>query len=177
MTRRKISTYPAPQVATIHAVDTSTAAPSRPARAPRERDSWGNDGGYGGGNSYGGSRGGYDSYGDSDSGETVDGTVKWFNVSKGFGFIAPSTGCKDIFVHIRALERSGINGLDDGAQVRVTIRQGAKCPEQCLALFPLLLLSSYVTRHIHELRGKDLMCWCPLDQPCHADVLLELANK
>lgn len=31
--------------------------------------------------------------------------------------------------------------------------------------------------HIHELRGKDLACWCPLDQPCHADVLLELANR
>ncbi|ALG74460.1 cold-shock protein [Azospirillum thiophilum] len=124
-----------PQVATIHAVDTSTAAPSRP-RAPRGGDSWGNDGGYGGGGGgYGGgsSRGGYSAggYDDSDSGggETVDGTVKWFNVSKGFGFIAPSTGGKDIFVHIRALERSGISGLDDGAQVRVTIRQGAKGPE------------------------------------------------
>lgn len=31
--------------------------------------------------------------------------------------------------------------------------------------------------HLHELRGKNLMCWCPLDQPCHADVLLELANQ
>ena len=31
--------------------------------------------------------------------------------------------------------------------------------------------------NLHELRGKDLVCWCPLDQPCHADVLLELANK
>ena len=40
------------------------------------------------------------------------GIVKWFNDSKGFGFIAPSTGGKDIFVHIRALERSGISGLD-----------------------------------------------------------------
>lgn len=123
-----------PQVATIHSVDTSTSAPSRPARAPRERDSWGNDGGYGGGNSYGGGRdsygGGRDSYdNDSGDGETVDGTVKWFNVTKGFGFIAPSTGGKDIFVHIRALERSGIQGLSDGEQVRVTIRQGAKGPE------------------------------------------------
>ena len=34
-----------------------------------------------------------------------------------------------------------------------------------------------VMEGIHELRGKDLACWCPLDQPCHADVLLELANK
>ncbi|CAO3427520.1 cold-shock protein [Azospirillum doebereinerae] len=120
-----------PQVATIHSVDLSTAAPSRPAARPsRDRDSgWGNDGGYGGGNSYGGgSRGGYESD-DSGDGETVDGTVKWFNVTKGFGFIAPASGGKDIFVHIRALERSGIQGLSDGEQVRVTIRQGAKGPE------------------------------------------------
>lgn len=34
----------------------------------------------------------------------------------------------------------------------------------------------WVRAHIHELRGKNLACWCPLDQPCHADVLLELAN-
>jgi len=108
-----------PQVATIHDVDTSTASPSRPARAPRDRDAggWDNGGGYGGG-SYGGG-----------AEETVDGTVKWFNVSKGFGFIAPSTGGKDIFVHIRALERSGLDVLADGEQVRVTIRQGAKGPE------------------------------------------------
>lgn len=34
-----------------------------------------------------------------------------------------------------------------------------------------------ILRALHELRGKDLACWCPLDEPCHADVLLELANK
>lgn len=36
---------------------------------------------------------------------------------------------------------------------------------------------SYSAEIIHELRGKDLACWCPLDQPCHADVLLEIANR
>lgn len=120
-----------PQVATIHSVDLSTAAPSRPSRPSRDRDSgWGNDGGYGGGASRGGYGGGY-GYGDDagGDGEVVDGTVKWFNVTKGFGFIAPASGGKDIFVHIRALERSGIQGLSDGEQVRVTIRQGAKGPE------------------------------------------------
>uniref|UniRef100_UPI0018C8E8DA cold-shock protein n=1 Tax=Azospirillum brasilense TaxID=192 RepID=UPI0018C8E8DA len=49
---------------------------------------------------------------------------------KGFGFIAPSTGGKDIFVHIRALERSGLDVLADGEQVRVTVRQGVKGPER-----------------------------------------------
>jgi hypothetical protein len=38
-------------------------------------------------------------------------------------------------------------------------------------------LVSIGARDLSELRGKDLMCWCPLDQPCHADVLLEIANK
>ncbi|HYH20856.1 MAG TPA: cold shock domain-containing protein, partial [Azospirillum sp.] len=49
--------------------------------------------------------------------------------TKGFGFIAPVSGGKDIFVHIRALEKSGLDGLADGEQVRVTVRQGAKGPE------------------------------------------------
>lgn len=37
--------------------------------------------------------------------------------------------------------------------------------------------AGYVREHIHQLRGKDLACWCALDQPCHADVLLRLANE
>lgn len=36
---------------------------------------------------------------------------------------------------------------------------------------------AYIQKHIHHLRGKNLACFCPLDQPCHADVLLELANR
>ncbi len=45
------------------------------------------------------------------------GTVKWFNATKGFGFIAPEQGSKDVFVHISALERAGIQQLDDGQAV------------------------------------------------------------
>ncbi|WP_435260087.1 cold-shock protein [Thioclava sp. FR2] len=47
----------------------------------------------------------------------ANGTVKWFNATKGFGFIAPAGGSKDVFVHISALERAGIRGLNDGQAV------------------------------------------------------------
>ncbi len=45
------------------------------------------------------------------------GTVKWFNIDKGFGFIQPQDGGKDVFVHITALQASGISSLDDGQNV------------------------------------------------------------
>ncbi|MBN2761017.1 MAG: cold-shock protein [Rhodobacteraceae bacterium] len=45
------------------------------------------------------------------------GTVKWFNATKGFGFIQPAQGSKDVFVHVSALERAGIRQLDDGQSV------------------------------------------------------------
>lgn len=47
----------------------------------------------------------------------ANGTVKWFNTSKGYGFIAPEEGSKDIFVHISALEKAGLSQLDDGQKV------------------------------------------------------------
>ena len=45
------------------------------------------------------------------------GTVKWFNSQKGYGFIAPQSGGKDVFVHISAVERAGLSGLNDGQVV------------------------------------------------------------
>ncbi len=45
------------------------------------------------------------------------GTVKWFNESKGFGFISPEDGSKDVFVHATALERAGMSGLSEGQKV------------------------------------------------------------
>jgi cold shock protein len=45
------------------------------------------------------------------------GTVKWFNVDKGFGFIQPQDGDKDVFVHITAVQAAGLNGLNDGQKV------------------------------------------------------------
>jgi CspA family cold shock protein len=46
-----------------------------------------------------------------------NGTVKWFNATKGFGFIQPEDGGKDVFVHISAVERAGLRGLNEGQQV------------------------------------------------------------
>ena len=47
----------------------------------------------------------------------ANGTVKWFNATKGYGFIQPEGSSKDVFVHITALERAGLRGLDDGQKV------------------------------------------------------------
>ncbi|MBW0157027.1 cold-shock protein [Sedimentimonas flavescens] len=54
----------------------------------------------------------------------ANGTVKWFNSTKGFGFIAPENGGKDIFVHISAVERAGLRGLNDGQAVTFDLEKG-----------------------------------------------------
>jgi len=64
----------------------------------------------------------------------ANGTVKWFNSTKGFGFIAPEQGNRDVFVHISALERSGIRGLDDGQKVSFDIESGRDGRESAINL-------------------------------------------
>lgn len=52
------------------------------------------------------------------------GTVKWFNATKGYGFIQPDDGSKDVFVHISAVERSGIGTLNEGQKVNFDLERG-----------------------------------------------------
>lgn len=52
------------------------------------------------------------------------GTVKWFNATKGYGFIAPEAGGADVFVHISAVERAGLRGLNDGQKVTYDAETG-----------------------------------------------------
>lgn len=62
------------------------------------------------------------------------GTVKWFNETKGFGFIQPDNGNKDIFVHISAVERAGLRSLPDGQKVSFDIESGRDNRESAVNL-------------------------------------------
>ena len=53
-----------------------------------------------------------------------EGTVKWFNSQKGYGFIQPTDGSKDVFVHITDVERAGLTGLNEGQKVSFDLTRG-----------------------------------------------------
>jgi CspA family cold shock protein len=65
------------------------------------------------------------------------GTVKWFNTTKGYGFIAPDEGGKDVFVHISAVERSGLTGLADNQKVSYDLQEGRDGRQMASDLKPL----------------------------------------
>ncbi len=132
-----------PLVVNVLNVDNSTAVASSGGGGgggygQRDRDFGGGGGGrdYGGGGGRGGGGGGYrpDSRQDSfrqDSAprgpaQSMEGAVKWFEPDKGYGFISPDGGGKDIFVHVTALRRSGVQTLGPGQRVRVDVVDGRK---------------------------------------------------
>ena len=59
----------------------------------------------------------------------AQGTVKWFNPDKGFGFIAPDDGSADVFVHFSAIEASGYRTLEENQKVEYSVTQGPKGPQ------------------------------------------------
>jgi cold shock protein len=128
-----------PLVVNVLNVDNSTAIQSSGGGGggygQRDRDyGGGGGGGYrqdGGGGGYrqdgGGSRGGYrQDSAPRGPAQSVDGAVKWFEPDKGYGFISPDGGGKDIFVHVTALRRSGVQTLGPGQRVRVDVVDGRK---------------------------------------------------
>lgn len=115
------------QVSQVISIDESTATPTR-ASAPRGP---GMGMGMGGGDR--GDRGGPGGAPrrGPPTGPSVpmQGTVKWYNATKGFGFVAPLEGGKDVFVHASALQRAGVMQLAEGQTIWMDVVQGAKGPE------------------------------------------------
>ncbi len=96
--------------------------------APRSAPSSSGGGGSGGGAGPRGGGGGGGGGGGVATG-SAEGIVKWFNPAKGFGFVQPDSGGKDIFLHISVVERAGVNSLMEGQRVRVSTSQGQKGPQ------------------------------------------------
>jgi CspA family cold shock protein len=120
-----------PQVAAIQSVEppSEPVMRSRPPRRPGGFGGGGGGGYGGGGGGYGGRSGGYGADGaGAGDGEVVEGVVKFFNNEKGFGFIIPDDGGKDVFISSRTLTRAGIDSLEAQQRVRVTTRLGQKGP-------------------------------------------------
>ncbi len=70
--------------------------------------------------------------------DRITGTVKFFNTSKGYGFVSPEDGSKDVFVHVTALESAGIHGLNEGDKITFVLEddrkgQGKQCAQIELA--------------------------------------------
>ena len=107
-------------------------------RPPRERGGFGDRGGFGGGDrgGFGGDRGGFGGGRDRDrdfggpapapTGETINGTVKWFKPDSGFGFIVADDGGKDVFIHKSVLRRCGLFSLEAEQRVRMSVQMAAK---------------------------------------------------
>ena len=66
-----------------------------------------------------------------------NGTVKWFNANKGYGFIEPEGGAKDVFVHISAVEAAGMNTLNDGAKISFDLETGKNGKEAAVNILTL----------------------------------------
>ncbi len=128
------------QVSDVISVDESTATPERSGGGSgggAGAGGYGARSGFGGPGGAGGAprpprpagAGGFRRAPDLSTATEMTGTVKWYNGAKGFGFITPDNGGKDIFIHVSTLERSGLSGLNEGQATRLQVVQGPKGPE------------------------------------------------
>lgn len=127
-----------PQVTNVTSVDTSTAEAAPPRREMRDArppraGGFGAAGGYGAGGGYGGAGGGYGGGAGGGGGRVasgpsteMQGTVKWYDPAKGFGFVSVNDGGKDVFVHRSALSRAGLESLAEGQTVTLAVVDGQK---------------------------------------------------
>jgi CspA family cold shock protein len=109
------------QVDQVLSVDESTAEAQGPSRSP--------GGGGGGGARPPRPQGASHRQADLSSAVEMVGTVKWYKADKGFGFITPQAGGKDVFIHATVLERAGLGPLREGQVVRIGVVQGVKGAE------------------------------------------------
>jgi hypothetical protein len=103
--------------------------------------------------------------------------TKWGNPwSVGSHTLTPAGKTKSLRKIVR-LYRAWMVGTFTERAIEKIIGDGTKVPKQPMAMLHWLMVRGALRNQLSELRGKDLACFCPLDQPCHADVLLELANS
>ena len=116
-----------PQVAEVNSVDETTATPEAGGSRGGPGGPSGGPAGFGGG----GDRPRPAARAPVDLATAVEmrGTVKWFNAEKGFGFVMPEGGGKDVFVHISALNRGGLSGLEPNQTVKMQVADGRRGPE------------------------------------------------
>jgi CspA family cold shock protein len=92
-----------PQITAVLEIDASGAAPARPSRSPSPRAATGRE------------------QPDPATAADIEGTVKWFNGEKGFGFVGAEDGGKDVFIHISVVERAGLSGVDEGQRLAMKV--------------------------------------------------------
>jgi len=111
------------QVVRVIQVDQSQAMPARAPMGRPPRPAYG-----GGGGGYGGGPSAHTPL-DTSNAESIDGVVKWFSPHKGYGFVSPNGGGKDVFLHITVLRNAGLMDLSPGQSVRMQVVTARKGPE------------------------------------------------
>lgn len=92
-----------------------------------------------------------------DDGAKAKALVKWFNVAKGFGFVAPVDGTPDAFLHISVLNRAGLQDLGDGTEILCQIAQGPKGPQVTRILEVLGVVATAAASPVRDSSGAEML--------------------